>query len=118
MKGQRVGRIYDPDLLRKITGMSRQAGCTVIRSAITLYVLLRESSAPLWVKGSILAALAYFICPLDAIPDFLPGGFLDDLAAMTLLLGQLRVFVDGTVQKRIDQLIPEHCRSKRPRISA
>ena len=111
-------RIYDPDLLKKIAGRSRQAGCAVIRSAITLYVLLRESNAPPWAKGSIVAALAYFICPLDAIPDFLPGGFLDDLAAMSLLLGQLRVFVDGTVQKRIDQLVPEHCRGKRPKLPA
>jgi hypothetical protein len=37
---------------------------------------------------------------------------------MSLLLGQLRVFVDGTVQKRIDQLVPEHCRSKRPKLPA
>lgn len=112
MKRQHMGRIYDPGLLKKIAGMSRQAGCAVIRSAITLYVLLRESNAPPWAKGGIIAALAYFICPLDAIPDFLPGGFLDDLAAMTLLLGRLQVFVDDTVQKRIDQLLPKHCRSK------
>ncbi|MBW2671708.1 MAG: DUF1232 domain-containing protein, partial [Deltaproteobacteria bacterium] len=26
----------------------------------------------------IVGTLAYLICPFDAIPDFLPGGFLDD----------------------------------------
>ena len=37
-----------------------------------------------------LAAVLYFISPLDLIPDFLPGGFLDDLAVLTLVLASLR----------------------------
>ncbi|MCY7363439.1 MAG: DUF1232 domain-containing protein [Ignavibacteria bacterium] len=30
-------------------------------------------------KSLIVGALAYFVCPLDAVPDFIPvAGFLDD----------------------------------------
>lgn len=43
--------------------------------AITLYALLKSSSTPAWAKAAIIGALGYFICPLDAVPDFLPVGF-------------------------------------------
>ena len=37
-----------------------------------------------------LGATLYFLSPIDLIPDFLPGGFVDDLAVLTLVLGSLR----------------------------
>lgn len=37
-----------------------------------------------------LAAVLYFVNPLDAIPDFLPGGFIDDLAILAAVLKQMR----------------------------
>ena len=104
------GEISEQDFFQKIAGVPIRAGCSVIRSAITLYVLLRESDIPAWAKVSIVAALAYFICPIDAIPDFLPGGYIDDLAAMTLLLGQLTAFTDGNIRERVDELLPNSCK--------
>jgi uncharacterized membrane protein YkvA (DUF1232 family) len=49
-----------------------------------------DAKTPLKVKGTLIAALAYFILPLDVIPDVILGlGFTDDLAvlvtAMTLI---------------------------------
>lgn len=49
-----------------------------------------DVKTPLKVKGTLFAALAYFILPFDIIPDFILGlGFTDDLAvlvtAMTLV---------------------------------
>ena len=93
----------------KIARVPSRAGCSVLRSALTLIVLLK-SDLPLWAKASIVGALGYFICPLDALPDFLPGGFVDDLAAMTLVLGQLYAFVDKDIRERVQELLPEHCR--------
>lgn len=112
MTEQRYKEISEHDIFQKIAGIPRQAGCTVIRSAITLYVLLGESDVPAWAKVSIVAALGYFICPIDVIPDFLPGGYIDDLAAMTLLLGQLNVFIDSKTLERVDQLLPKYFRSR------
>ncbi len=63
-------------------------------------------------KISIVAALGYFISPIDAIPDFLPGGYVDDLGVMTLLLGQLDVFVDAEGSKRVAQLLPRSCQKE------
>jgi uncharacterized membrane protein YkvA (DUF1232 family) len=49
-----------------------------------------DANTPLKVKGTLFAALAYFILPFDIVPDFILGlGFTDDLAvlatAMTLV---------------------------------
>jgi len=47
------------------------------------------------VKAALVAALAYFVLPLDAVPDVLPGvGFTDDaavlLTALRMVAGHLR----------------------------
>lgn len=49
-----------------------------------------DSRTPLKVRGTLFGALAYFILPIDVVPDFILGlGFTDDLAvlmtAVTLL---------------------------------
>ena len=112
MSKQSDPKISDRDFLKKIAGMPKQAGCAVIRSAVTLYVLLGDPGVPMWAKVSIVATLAYFISPIDAIPDFLPGGYVDDMAAMTLLLGQLDVFMDAKALVRVEQLLPRYCRTR------
>lgn len=43
-----------------------------------------DSKTPLKVRGTLLAALAYFIMPIDTIPDILAFvGFTDDMAVIT-----------------------------------
>jgi uncharacterized membrane protein YkvA (DUF1232 family) len=54
-----------------------------------------------WVKGdyrdvpvgsiiAIIAALIYLICPIDVIPDFIPGiGFIDDVFVIGLVVAQV-----------------------------
>ncbi len=54
-----------------------------------------DPSTPVKVKGTLIAALAYFIMPFDVIPDFLLVlGFTDDLAvlmtAMAMVRGSIR----------------------------
>lgn len=50
---------------------------------VALYFCLLDSKTPLWVKGTVAAALAYFILPLDAVPDLLPlVGFSDDAGVL------------------------------------
>ena len=50
-----------------------------------------DSTTPKHVKGILLAALAYFIMPLDALPDILPFlGFTDDAAVIAIALSKIR----------------------------
>lgn len=46
---------------------------------LAAYYCAFDRQTPLQVKGALLAALAYFVMPLDVIPDILPlFGFTDD----------------------------------------
>ena len=43
----------------------------------------------------VVAAIIYFVAPLDAVPDFLFGwGYLDDLAVLRLVFSQLAVEIE------------------------
>ena len=94
----------------KMAKMPIAAGCTILRTAITLYVLLRKPDTPLWVKTIIIAALTYWILPFDAIPDPIIGiGYTDDLAVMTLALTQLHAFQNESIKSEVNQLMPKSC---------
>lgn len=50
---------------------------------VAAYYCAFDKTTPLKVRGTLLAALAYFILPFDIIPDFILGlGFTDDLAVL------------------------------------
>jgi len=56
--------------------------------ALTLYFCMLDPDTPARSKAIIAGALGYFVFPLDAIPDLLPGvGFSDDLGALALAIG-------------------------------
>lgn len=51
---------------------------------VAAYYCALDPETPTRVRGILLAALAYFILPLDTIPDFLVGfGMTDDIAVLT-----------------------------------
>lgn len=55
------------------------------------YFAATDRRTPMRVRGTLLAALAYFVMPVDLIPDFLVGfGFTDDLAVLTAAMTAIR----------------------------
>ena len=58
---------------------------------VAAYFCTLDQKTPNHVRGILLAALAYFILPVDLIPDFIAGiGFGDDIAVITIALSMLR----------------------------
>lgn len=54
---------------------------------LAMYFALRDPATPVHAKAALSAALAYFIVPLDLVPDvWLPAGLLDDLAVIAATL--------------------------------
>ena len=57
-------------------------GYDIMFQVLCMYYCFVDPNTPVWVKGLIVPAIVYLISPIDAIPDFLPGGFVDDGAVI------------------------------------
>jgi uncharacterized membrane protein YkvA (DUF1232 family) len=88
-------------LFAKLGRFARVAGRVVVERALRLYYAAQDPLTPPWAKRVIYAALAYFIVPLDLIPDFVPGvGYLDDLGSLTVALLLVSAYVSPAVKKQ------------------
>jgi uncharacterized membrane protein YkvA (DUF1232 family) len=83
---QRVERGFWPKM-RKVA-----AHVPFASEALAVWYCARDDETPVAAKGMMFAALAYFVLPVDAIPDFIAGiGYTDDAAvfmAMLALVGK------------------------------
>lgn len=103
------GRHYnEPDFWEKLQALPRGAIAQVLEKALLLRELLFDGATPLWVKGAIVGVLGYLILPFDLIPDILPGvGYVDDVAAMSLLLGSLDYLITEDIRQRVRAKLPD-----------
>ncbi|MDF1633294.1 YkvA family protein [Mycoplana sp. MJR14] len=61
------------------------------RDLVAAYFCAFDPRTPTRVRGILLAALAYFVLPLDGIPDlFAVVGFSDDVAVLTAAFAAIR----------------------------
>lgn len=104
MKNSEIDEILTAGELESLTGNEKKVRSgfwSKIRSSAArlpfaedvaaAYYCAMDPETPAKVRGILLAALAYFILPLDSIPDFLVGfGFTDDIAVITAALTAIR----------------------------
>ena len=58
--------------------------------ALSVWFAARDPETPMAAKGIMMGALAYFVLPVDAIPDIFAGiGFTDDAAVIAALVATL-----------------------------
>lgn len=70
------------------------------------YYCAVDPATPSRVKGVLFAALAYFVLPLDAIPDFIAGfGFTDDAAVLAMAIGLVSRHITKAHRKRARQTL-------------
>ena len=63
------------------------AGLPFAKDLLSVWYCAQDDETPIAAKGMMLAALAYFVLPTDAIPDFIAGlGYTDDAAVFAALL--------------------------------
>ncbi len=59
--------------------------------ALALWYCLRDPATPTAAKATIVAALGYFICPIDLVPDVIPfAGWLDDAGVIAAAVAVLK----------------------------
>ena len=74
---------YNPNaLFEKIKKFAKKAGEKTVYLVLILYYATFDKALPVKDRLMVVAALGYFILPLDFLPDALPGGFVDDAGAL------------------------------------
>lgn len=62
-----------------------------LEDVVAGYYTALDRETPLRARGTLLAALAYFVMPADMIPDFIVGfGFTDDAAVLAAAIAAIR----------------------------
>ena len=85
----------------KLKRFAKKAGAKVVYYALLLYYAFVSPKTQGWAKTVIISALAYFICPIDLNPDFVPVvGFLDDLAILDTTLKNEDVCITSDVKAK------------------
>jgi uncharacterized membrane protein YkvA (DUF1232 family) len=80
---------------------------------VAAYYCALDPATPMRVRGMLLAALAYFILPVDLIPDMIAGlGFADDAALLTAVFGLVSAHITQThrtaAARALDRELPKH----------
>lgn len=98
-------RYSEEQFWHKVQRFAKVAGKRVVETALQLYYAAESPETPVRAKSVIYGALAYFIIPLDILPDLLPGvGYADDL---TVLLAAIAI-----VATHITPAIKQQARNK------
>ena len=83
----------EADLREKFWTTAKRAARHVpfMEDVVAAYYCALDRDTPLRAKGVLLAALGYFILPVDTIPDVIFGlGFTDDIAVLTAAITAVR----------------------------
>ncbi|MEQ9688792.1 MAG: YkvA family protein [Bauldia litoralis] len=86
----------------KFWGTVRKAARAIpfLDEVVAAYYCALDPATPPRVKGTILAALAYFVLPIDAVPDLLVGvGFTDDITVLLAALSIVRAHITPAHRK-------------------
>ena len=80
----------EENLQTKLKKYGKKIGVNTTYYILLLYQMIVSNVVPLADKTIIIAALGYFISPLDIIPDIIIGtGFIDDVSVMLIALRQV-----------------------------
>jgi uncharacterized membrane protein YkvA (DUF1232 family) len=94
----------DAGFWTKLKQFALKAGRDIVEKALWLYYAAQQPEAPTWAKAVIYGALAYFISPVDAIPDLTPGiGYVDDLGILASAIASVSMYITEDVKQLTQQ---------------
>lgn len=84
------------------------------RDLVAAYYCALDPATPTKVRGILLAALAYFVLPLDGIPDFFAlVGFSDDVAVLTAAFAAIRGHIRDDHYHAADRAMADEPQTRR-----
>lgn len=77
----------------------KKMGVKVVYSALLLFHAYQSKDTPKWAKNVIIGALAYFVSPIDGIPDLSPFlGFTDDMGILSFGIVTIACYIDKDIR--------------------
>lgn len=110
MDDQETTQTFDDDafwrkIARVLKNKSKKAVNEVLLLALQLYYVMLDDDTPTWAKTVILGALAYFVVPVDLMPDILPTGYLDDVGTLSAAVGTVHSHIKQEHQDKAQEKI-------------
>jgi len=100
-------------LWQKLRRSAKRAGRQVVEHALVLHYAAQNPSTPSWARRAAYGAIAYFILPTDAVPDWLAAvGYTDDLGVLAAAIATLTQYIDedarAKARERTQALLGKH----------
>lgn len=97
--GDKWEEVEESKLWNKITKYAAKAGIKVVYSALLLWFAYQREETPRWAKRIVLGVIAYFLSPIDLIPDLAPFlGFTDDFGILGMGLVAIAGYINDDVR--------------------
>lgn len=82
------------------------SGLPFVRDLVAGYYCMMDGNTPSGIKAAIVLPLVYFVCPVDAVPDFIPAlGFSDDVVAWTAAFQVFGSYIHDDHYRSADALL-------------
>ncbi len=89
------------DLESYIKDQTQNMGIKLVYSALLLFFAYQSKDTPKWAKNIVIGSLAYFLSPIDGIPDLSPFiGFTDDLGILSFGMVSIACYIDKEVRHK------------------
>ena len=95
-----AGDYDEKSFWKKLGEKARDMGVSLVYKTLQLYYAMIDRDTPIQAKLVIAGALAYLVLPVDLIPDFLPGGYADDMSAILAAYKMAEAYVTPKVRAR------------------
>ena len=92
---------------KKIKRFAKRIGSKAVYYALVLYYALQSPTISKKDKLIVYGALGYLILPIDLLPDFLPGGFTDDIAGLAIAVYKIARNITPDVRAKAKSKVEE-----------
>ena len=92
---------------KKIKRFAKRIGSKAVYYALVLYYALQSPTISKKDKLIVYGALGYLILPIDLFPDFLPGGFTDDIAGLAIAVYKIARNITPEVRDKAKSKVEE-----------